>query len=249
MGKQNPTVFACFVLVALGVGASDVAGDTHAAITALALDEPPPPAPGLVTPIAADSGSTLGWSFTVDTPVEVTSLGFFDSGLDGLSQPHLVGIWDESQQLLAWAQIDAGEAATISGFYRYASIEPLVLTSGQTYIIGATVPLGTPQAGGPPGTLVADTYPFYNLAAGSLSMDLLINLSSCSLGFWGAAGPGGSAGPGVLAFPDAVVEDGYFFTGNFTFRPVPEPSVAVVLCCGLSYMLRRRRVRSRNLGS
>lgn len=201
--------------------------------------QPTPDNPAV--PIAANSDSTLGWSFTVNSPIEVTSLGFFDSGLDGLSEPHLVGIWGANEELLAWAQIDTGEDNPLIGHYRYATVEPLTLDVGQTYIIGATVPLGdSNQVIGEPSTGIGiDTYPYFNVVHESIVEDSRISLVCTSRIFHGQAGPNFTPGPGVLNFPDEVVEDGYFFAPNFLF--VPEPSSMALLCGAIFVALLRNR--------
>jgi len=164
------------------------------AIVDFQLEEPSPD--GCV-PLAADSDSTLGWSFTVNSQIEVTSLGFFDSGLNGLSEPHRVGIWNANEQLLAWAQIDADEDNPLVGHYRYATIEPLTLDASQAYIIGATVPLGdSNQVIGEPSTGIGiDTYPYFNVVHESILQDSRISLVCMSRIFCGQAGPNFTPGP------------------------------------------------------
>ncbi len=51
---------------------------------------------------------TVGWSFTVNNSIQVTALGFFDMGLDGLGEQHLIGIWDENEDLLVQAGVSLG---------------------------------------------------------------------------------------------------------------------------------------------
>ena len=50
---------------------------------------------------------TGGWEFTVNSPITVTQLGFFDSGQDGLVDAHPVGLWDLSQTLLVSGTFDS----------------------------------------------------------------------------------------------------------------------------------------------
>ncbi|KPK47501.1 MAG: hypothetical protein AMK72_08370 [Planctomycetes bacterium SM23_25] len=210
-----------------------------------------PPDPQGMVPIAADSGSTVGWSFTVETAIEVSSLGLYDSGLDGLSQPHLVGIWDEGEQLLTSSEIPAGDGNPLVGGYRYSPIQPILLTTGHTYVIGATVPLGVPstvtvELGDP---IVPDLYPFHNVEPGSVLTASQIKLARASLASWGDAGPLGSMGPGVLNFPDEVVDGGYFFAPNFRFTPIPEPGSLVILAVGWVAALSRRHKGADDFGS
>lgn len=81
---------------------------------------------------------TAGWSFNVgSTDITVTTLGLFDAGGDGLVEAHEIGIWTNAGVLLASTTIPAGTTGTLNAGYRYVPIPPLVLTSGQSYVIGA----------------------------------------------------------------------------------------------------------------
>ncbi len=164
------TVLLCGLLTS-DLGAEIIPGSLPA-IVDFQLEEPRPDG-SVPLPLAADSDSTLGWSFTVNSPIEVTALGFFDSGLDGLSEPHRVGIWNAIEQLLGWAQIDASDGNALVGSYRYATVEPLTLDAGQTYVIGATVPLGSPYDLSP---IVVDRYPYFNVVHESILKDSRISL-------------------------------------------------------------------------
>ncbi|MDY7010229.1 MAG: DUF4082 domain-containing protein [Planctomycetota bacterium] len=232
---QN-TLRGCLAAVFLCV--PQAVAEPLTAIVDFQLEEPIPDGG---VPLAADSDSTLGWSFTVNSQIEVTSLGFFDSGLDGLSEPHRVGIWNANEELLAWAQVDAGDDNPLIGHYRYATVEPLTLDAGQTYVIGATVPLGNPlqPAVEPPQPIVIDTYPFFNVVHESILKDSRISLVCTSRIFRGQVGPNFTPGPGLLNFPDEVIEDGYFFAPNFRF--VPEPGTLGLLVFGGLGILRSSR--------
>jgi len=100
----------------------------------------------------ASQSTTVGWAFETTRPIQLTKLGFFDAGRDGLDVPHNVGIWDQHGNLLGWAFVDEGTDAPLVGRYRYARIRPserpahfapLVLPAGETFVIGATVRWGT----------------------------------------------------------------------------------------------------------
>jgi len=82
--------------------------------------------------------TTRGWRFTVNEEIQVEELGFWDSGLDGLSQPHPVGIWrDADQALLTAATVPDGTAAPLEGTFRWVATQPVTLTPGNNYVIGA----------------------------------------------------------------------------------------------------------------
>jgi hypothetical protein len=82
---------------------------------------------------------TIGWRFTVGAnAITVSQLGIYDSGGNGLAESHQIGIWTgDGSSLLTSTTVPAGTSATLSGAYRYASITPVTLNAGQTYVIGA----------------------------------------------------------------------------------------------------------------
>jgi hypothetical protein len=90
--------------------------------------------------------STLGANLTVNTTITVTALGFWDSSIaadtdTGLNASHQVGIWNSNgTDLLASVTVPAGTAGELIGQFRYADLTtPLVLTAGQTYLLGAAM--------------------------------------------------------------------------------------------------------------
>jgi len=78
---------------------------------------------------------TLGWGFSLATPLTVTDLGFFD-GNSGLVDPHPVGIWDSAGTLVAEATVPSGIAATLVSGFRFVPISPVSLSAG-AFTIGA----------------------------------------------------------------------------------------------------------------
>lgn len=86
----------------------------------------------------------IGWEFTVGSaPIEVSGLGYFDFGGNGLAHSHQVGIWQTDQTLVGSAIVPAGTAAPLTDFFRYVSpASPFNLSSGSTYVIGALTPGG-----------------------------------------------------------------------------------------------------------
>ena len=99
-----------------------------------------------LTIVGADSfdrNNTFGWRFTPTIDIDVTALGFFDatslpagSGA-GLSQPHEVGIYRVSDQVLVASNtIPAGTFGLLSGNFRYVDLAaPVRLTGGTTYLM------------------------------------------------------------------------------------------------------------------
>jgi hypothetical protein len=230
-----------WVLVAACAALAITAGTARGAPTPAVLDfelGDTRPIPGIGEPVFADSGSTLGWSFVPTAPIEIASLGFYDSGHDGFEEPHLVGVWDAQGTLLASGLLGRGDQDPRIGDYRYAAIEPLRLETGDTYVIGATVPLGLFLT---PTPLQFDTYPYHNLEVATLATRPEVTIISPSLHFLGSMGPNGSSGPGTLNFPDQIREDGYFLAPNFAFTVVPEPGTLLMVWAGASLMRLRDR--------
>lgn len=87
---------------------------------------------------ANNQTQTQGWDFRVTVPIYVTALGIFDGGADGLADPHTVGLWTASANLLASLTISEGTGTTKDGNFRYVELAaPVLLTAGQQYVIGA----------------------------------------------------------------------------------------------------------------
>jgi hypothetical protein len=218
------------------------------AVAAFELGEPRPQ-PGIPgSPIAASSGATVGWSFTPSVGIDVLSLGFFDMGGDGLNQPHLVGVWDSAGELVISAQISSGTTNPLLGAYRYAQVKPTRLLAGDTYIIGATVPLGlfvTSFPEGPEDALDMDLYPYHNAIPETITLDSHVYVDANALHFSGSAGPAGTLGPDQLNLPVEENVDGYYFAPNFRFEPVPEPLGVFIVTIGAVPVLARRLARQR----
>jgi hypothetical protein len=165
---------------------------------------------------------TLGYSFLVNTSINVTSLGVYDNGGDGLLVSHDVGLWDSSGNLLASTTVAAGTAAPLDSGFRFSSISSVALSAGSTYYVGAVIGFDDPWLQDPTVTSAPEiTYVSRQYEASS----------------------------GSLVFPDLAGSGttGYF-GGNFQFgaatSQVPEPStwaLAIGALAGLSTLKRRRR--------
>ncbi|MGZ8898958.1 MAG: DUF4082 domain-containing protein, partial [Limisphaerales bacterium] len=85
--------------------------------------------------------STYGWRFAVgDTPISVTHLGYFDAGLNGLTDSHMVGIWDSAGTLMTQATVPSGTEGTLVNSYRFTLATPATLDANTTYFIGGHSP-------------------------------------------------------------------------------------------------------------
>ena len=82
---------------------------------------------------------TFGFEFSTGrAAVEIFSLGFWDSGEDGLAQSHQVGIWSaDGSNLLASATVPAGLGGYLDSGFRFVSITPVVLPANETFLAGA----------------------------------------------------------------------------------------------------------------
>jgi hypothetical protein len=105
-------------------------------------------AAGTVAILVPDLGSAfnyyqasyvLGWYFGANAAIQVTSLGFYDASMDGLTESHPVAIYDMATQALL-ASTTVVPADPLTGFFHYAALGiPLTLTPGHTYVIVALV--------------------------------------------------------------------------------------------------------------
>lgn len=212
------------------------------------------------TPALADSGyqpglvgispyGTVGWEFTPSSDVWVGELGFFDMDLDGLNRAHEIGIWDDSEQLLVSATV--GTLGTLSGEYRYVSVQPILLQAGESFVIGATVPMSQMYS---VYTLSSDDfYPSTSveIVPGNIVSSPGIDLAHMNrfaeydpygpLTFPGQHKPSFTVPilPGVTSEPTTISY--YFVAPNFTFTEVPEPTTSLLIGIGLLGTLLRRR--------
>ena len=94
-------------------------------------------------------GTNYGYVVRAEESVEVLQLGVFDS-TNTIFDPHY-GLWRRTHvglfsfpdgELLADAQIEAGESGEVHGEYRYFDIDPVVLQAGQEYMFVRFQPSG-----------------------------------------------------------------------------------------------------------
>lgn len=164
----------------------------------------------------------LGYSFVVNSPITVVSLGIWDFQSDGLAAPHDVGFWNSSGTLLASATVPAGSAGMLNSGFRFAPISPLVLTVGATYFVAAEV---TVAAG--------DTW-----TVDPLVFNVAPEITYDSRRYQGYVG--------TLLFPNLVGSNSIgYFGGNFEFVPsaVPEPGTFTLLALGGLALAGFRRFR------
>ncbi|MCA9099655.1 MAG: DUF4082 domain-containing protein [Planctomycetales bacterium] len=227
------------VIVVVGGTASGVSHAATAIIDFAPAETPVGAGPALV---AFSADSTIGWSFTPRVDLHLTELGFYDGGI-GLGLRHAVGLWDASGQLLASSELGGnratgrvvppGEDATPwprlhDGDYLFAAIEPIHLLAGETYVIGATVPLFAPDAPTVEGWASRGDGYRTTVAPDSLAVDADITIDEPALVWQGMLGLEQTYGPGELHRPTSIVTGGTFAGVNFRFSAVPEPSGGLI---------------------
>ncbi len=130
----------CSLATAMFVAVSVVAGQPTLADIGVHI------LPGANDNIFPNSGTTHGWQFTVNVPIEVTHLGIYDRGLNGFAAAHPVGLWADAEGLLL-AQVVLGPGAgdLLVANFRFAPIADvngpasgtgLILEPGHTYTLG-----------------------------------------------------------------------------------------------------------------
>ncbi len=88
--------------------------------------------------------ATYGFQFTPVVDITVDTLGFYDANQNGLLVAHNVGIWSSTGTLLTSASITTANS-TLSGpvfnggQYRFTNVSGPVLSSGATYVFGASI--------------------------------------------------------------------------------------------------------------
>lgn len=184
------------------------------------------------------SANTFGWSFTVNSPIAVDGLGFFDSFIvdgSGILQDHRVDLWTGAGTLLAQSTITNAStvAATTAaqGQWLFNAIAPVVLMPGN-YVIS------TFNAESPAGCTTCDGFRFLDTATTNPAITFIE-----AVGF-----------PGADQFPSVPIpdrNDGYFGP-NFTFTPaaaVPEPASLLLIGTGVAGLAARRHKRRQRTNS
>ena len=98
---------------------------------------------GTPTPCGACglNGTTVGWSFTVNSPITIDGLGVWDAGSDGLGVSSVpVGLFTSTGTLLASATItdlsNSVASASPEGSWLFEYFAPLTLQTGN-YLLGS----------------------------------------------------------------------------------------------------------------
>jgi len=165
--------------------------------------------------------ATVGWEFTVSSPMLLSGLGYFDFGANGLANAHDVGIWNSANPslLLASTTVTSGSTPVSSisgaGQWLFNSITSITLSPG-TYVLGATI-------------VANDTdRQFIAATAATISGATFVqgrDISSTSL---------------LYPSPAATQNDG-IFGPNAEVSPVPEPCSATLIALGFGALWWRKK--------
>ena len=170
---------------------------------------------------SSSSSTTFGWSFTLTgTSTEVTQLGFFDYGDDGLANAIPVAIWTSAGTQVASATVPAGTAGTLVSGFRYVTLTTPVYLSAGSYTIGG-------------------------LYTGSSSDYFLASVTTLNAASGVTYGAPRAATGNSLAFPSSDIYSGSYFNGyfgpNFEIGTAPEPRAWMALALGAGLWLFRKR--------
>ncbi len=225
----------------------------------------------LISLTAETAGMTVGWEFSPTADIRVTELGYFDLTQDGLNTQHKVGIWDINQQLMVSGTVARGVAGSLAGEYRYVSVSSTLLLAGQTFIIGATVPVSMSEPGFAP-----DFYPNNTVQINPIDIAFDPHVSLIAANRYVQSN---TIDMFELDFPDAYKQskplfeyestfdyidfgsgqqvgtlDYYFLAPNFRFvlepdpalEYTPEPTALILLVVGATSVLVRSRGQHKN---
>ncbi len=170
---------------------------------------------------------TVGYAFTVgNSSLSAVTLGVRDWIGNGTLDFHDVGLWDSDQNLLASVMISPGAS---SNGWRFASLTtPVLLSAGESYVLGATWngsdPIGISRT-------FEGAAPTYNP---TVTFDTVLYDDSLT----GLTFPTLQEGPAYLGE----------FGPNMEFEIVstPEPSVCLLFLSGLILIVAYRSSRSPN---
>ena len=167
-------------------------------------------------------GDTVGWRFSVNRPIIVTHLGFWDGDAGtgtAMINSHPVGIWNNATGVLLASNVVA-PTSPFTGDFRYEPITPITIPAG-TYNMGAFYPATNPLSDG------------YRTTATGITM---------STGFTMLNTLRDPDGPQTgLQNPTVATAVGGRFGPNLLYTEVPEPASGAVIATAAIALARRRR--------
>lgn len=170
----------------------------------------------------ASTGDVVGWTFSVNQDIFATHLGVWNRdtqiGMEGLSSPHQVGIWNATTQtLLGSTTVNPGDM--VVGDFTYRALPNITLLTGQQYVIGA---MYTATDG--------DSY---------ISGGVTNFTTSADVNWINGRSP--LAGDLGFVFPTSTSTGIGRFGPNFLYTPVPAPGAAAAMGAFGLFATRRRR--------
>jgi len=178
----------------------------------------------------------IGWQFSTTAALQVTALGWFDLGADGLNRAHEVGIWEvASQALVAQTTVQRGTAQLLEAGFRWAGLTaPVTLQPGTSYRIAGL------DVGASGDAHVWDAV----LGGYSAHVNGFATLPQLQLGAGTALGGLASS----FSFPTGVINDtrAALMGPNFAVSAVPEPGAWLLMLGGVAAIapMARRRAAS-----
>ena len=202
-----------FLLSVFGVQSTLVVGSAAATIPALGtLNQSG-------TPLFSTSTFTpasVGYQFTALEDIQIVSMGIFDLGGNGLTNPADVGIFSQAGDLLRHVVIPP--SAPLRGDFRYTALaSPLSVAAGTSLRVAHFVSTDD-------WVFRADVTDFNSLIRydGSVSAT--------------------ASNPTELTFPDSAFSTRREYLGtDFEFQVVPEPAVTLMVSLGTCMLWVRRR--------
>lgn len=221
------------ILLSLCAAALSCAANFHAQANTVLNDS------GTGSLFQTGSAVNLGYDFTVgSTPIMITALGLWDgpnnpfTGFvgDGFADEHVIGLWDNSGNLLAKATMLIGTTDTLMGEFRYSSLltptnpGPIILSANTTYVLAAAFAGGT------------DTLRS-NDSSTQATFDAVVSSGNKRSSLGGFSFPSVNSGAGSFVGPNAIFS--LVTNGN----GVPEGGNALLLIAiGVAGLLAARRL-------
>src|SRR5690348_4679861 len=124
-GKMSTRVFRLVIYPAIAIAAVQIGAIAQANATPAYFTDANTAPSTLGNP-----PFTLGSEFTTSGSTDVTGLGIYDSGQNGLADSYQIGIWDSGGNLVASGTVASGTADPLIDQWRYVSITPVLLAAG-----------------------------------------------------------------------------------------------------------------------